>query len=183
MGPKSARVYRTIREWVASGKLQPGEKLPSERTLEKVLDIGRTQLRTVLAKFVAWSTGGTMRSPLTSTSRSKRSARPSPPGKVRRRHLAREWHDATPPPEWRRNDQGPGSRFDAGDLGLCHASCWWARTVSNRRHPLCKFNSSARVEASSLYRTTVCDCPRLLVSAVVDVSVGCQRPSSSRIGQ
>ncbi len=33
MGPKPARVYRTIREWVASGKLQPGEKLPSERTL------------------------------------------------------------------------------------------------------------------------------------------------------
>ncbi|MGW1711253.1 NUDIX domain-containing protein [Streptomyces sp. NPDC002206] len=53
MGPKSARVYRTIREWVASGKLQPGEKLPSERTLEKDLDIGRTQLRTVLAKLVA----------------------------------------------------------------------------------------------------------------------------------
>ncbi|MFF1934597.1 NUDIX domain-containing protein [Streptomyces sp. NPDC058228] len=53
MGPKSARLYRTIREWVASGKLQPGEKLPSERTLEKDLDIGRTQLRTVLAKLVA----------------------------------------------------------------------------------------------------------------------------------
>ncbi|WP_329395369.1 NUDIX domain-containing protein [Streptomyces lydicus] len=53
MGPKSARVYRTIREWVASGKLKPGEKLPSERDLEKELEIGRTQLRTVLAKLVA----------------------------------------------------------------------------------------------------------------------------------
>ena len=53
MGPKSERVYRTIREWVASGKFQPGEKLPSERTLEKELEIGRTQLRTVLAKLVA----------------------------------------------------------------------------------------------------------------------------------
>ena len=42
MGPKSARVYLTIREWIASGKLQPGDKLPSERTLEKDLDIGRT---------------------------------------------------------------------------------------------------------------------------------------------
>ncbi|MFD4689750.1 NUDIX domain-containing protein [Streptomyces sp. NPDC058463] len=53
MGPKSARVYNTIRQWVTSGKLKPGEKLPSERTLEKDLDIGRTQLRTVLAKLVA----------------------------------------------------------------------------------------------------------------------------------
>ncbi|MFC5801644.1 NUDIX domain-containing protein [Streptomyces formicae] len=53
MGPKSERVYRTIREWVASGKLKPGEKLPSERTLEKELEIGRTQLRTVLARLVA----------------------------------------------------------------------------------------------------------------------------------
>ncbi|MFK4596770.1 NUDIX domain-containing protein [Streptomyces pristinaespiralis] len=55
MGPKSERVYRTIREWVASGRLKPGEKLPSERTLEKDLEIGRTQLRTVLAKLVAES--------------------------------------------------------------------------------------------------------------------------------
>ncbi|MFK4222378.1 winged helix-turn-helix domain-containing protein [Streptomyces sp. NPDC019890] len=53
MGPKSERVYRTIHEWVASGKLKPGEKLPSERTLAKELEIGRTQLRTVLAKLVA----------------------------------------------------------------------------------------------------------------------------------
>ncbi|MGW0701044.1 GntR family transcriptional regulator [Streptomyces sp. NPDC002867] len=29
MGPKSERVYRTIREWVATGRLKPGEKLPS----------------------------------------------------------------------------------------------------------------------------------------------------------
>lgn len=53
MGPKSERVYNTIRQWIASGKLKPGEKLPSERSLEKELDIGRTQLRTVLAKLVA----------------------------------------------------------------------------------------------------------------------------------
>ncbi|WP_367043613.1 NUDIX domain-containing protein [Streptomyces sp. Je 1-332] len=53
MGPKSARAYRTIREWVASGKYPPGAKLPSERTLEKELEIGRTQLRVVLAKLVA----------------------------------------------------------------------------------------------------------------------------------
>ncbi|MEV8310452.1 NUDIX domain-containing protein [Streptomyces flavidovirens] len=53
MGPKSERVYRTIHEWVTSGRLKPGEKLPSERTLEKELGIGRTQLRTVLAKLVA----------------------------------------------------------------------------------------------------------------------------------
>ncbi|MGW3753871.1 NUDIX domain-containing protein [Streptomyces sp. NPDC005134] len=53
MGPKSERVYNTIRQWIASGKLKPGERLPSERSLEKDLDIGRTQLRTVLAKLVA----------------------------------------------------------------------------------------------------------------------------------
>ncbi|MFE3326802.1 NUDIX domain-containing protein [Streptomyces sp. NPDC059176] len=53
METKSARVYRTIREWVASGELPPGSKLPSERTLVDDLDIGRTQLRRVLAKLVA----------------------------------------------------------------------------------------------------------------------------------
>ncbi|WP_328725691.1 NUDIX domain-containing protein [Streptomyces sp. NBC_00259] len=53
METKSARVYRTVREWIASGELAPGSKLPSERTLVDDLDIGRTQLRRVLAKLVA----------------------------------------------------------------------------------------------------------------------------------
>ena len=52
MGPKSERVYRTIREWIAAGRYSPGSKLPSERTLTEELDIGRTALRQVLAKLV-----------------------------------------------------------------------------------------------------------------------------------
>ncbi|MGP2436087.1 NUDIX domain-containing protein [Streptomyces sp. JW3] len=53
MGPKSERVYRTIREWIAAGRYSPGSKLPSERTLSEELEIGRTALRQVLAKLVA----------------------------------------------------------------------------------------------------------------------------------
>jgi 8-oxo-dGTP pyrophosphatase MutT (NUDIX family)/DNA-binding transcriptional regulator YhcF (GntR family) len=53
MGPKSERVYRTIREWIAEGRYSPGSKLPSERTLSEDLEIGRTALRQVLAKLVA----------------------------------------------------------------------------------------------------------------------------------
>ncbi|MFJ4779402.1 NUDIX domain-containing protein [Streptomyces sp. NPDC088762] len=53
MGPKSERVYRTIREWISTGKYLPGAKLPSERALSEELEIGRTQLRQVLAKLVA----------------------------------------------------------------------------------------------------------------------------------
>lgn len=52
MGPKSERVYRTIREWISTGKYLPGTKLPSERTLSENLDIGRTALRQVLARLV-----------------------------------------------------------------------------------------------------------------------------------
>ncbi|WP_392872782.1 GntR family transcriptional regulator [Streptomyces sp. LN499] len=53
MGPKSAKVYETIRARLASGDLSPGDKLPSERTLVEELGIGRTALRQVLAKLVA----------------------------------------------------------------------------------------------------------------------------------
>ncbi|MDH6700737.1 hypothetical protein P3T26_005205 [Streptomyces sp. MAA16] len=53
MGPKSERVYRTIREWITAGKFAPGSKLPSERTLSEELEIGRTALRRVLAKLLA----------------------------------------------------------------------------------------------------------------------------------
>ncbi|MFK0289210.1 NUDIX domain-containing protein [Streptomyces sp. NPDC090442] len=52
MGPKSARAYRMIRERVASGEYEPGEKIPSERKLETDLGLGRTQLRIVLGKLV-----------------------------------------------------------------------------------------------------------------------------------
>lgn len=50
---KKARVERTIREWAGGGKLSPGDKMPSERTLSAELDIGRTALRQVLAQLVA----------------------------------------------------------------------------------------------------------------------------------
>lgn len=50
---KTARVERTIREWVGGGRLAPGDKMPSERTLTTELDIGRTALRQVLARLVA----------------------------------------------------------------------------------------------------------------------------------
>ncbi|MFH9651659.1 NUDIX domain-containing protein [Streptomyces anulatus] len=50
---KTARVERTIREWAGSGKLAPGDKLPSERALADELEIGRTALRQVLARLVA----------------------------------------------------------------------------------------------------------------------------------
>ncbi|MCC3775360.1 NUDIX domain-containing protein [Streptomyces sp. UNOB3_S3] len=53
MGPKTARVDRTIREWIAAGKLAPGDKLPSERVMSEQLEIGRTALRQVLARLVA----------------------------------------------------------------------------------------------------------------------------------
>ncbi|MCX4551360.1 MULTISPECIES: NUDIX domain-containing protein [unclassified Streptomyces] len=54
MGTKTARVEETIRGWIASGKLAPGDKLPSERAMatDDSLGIGRTALRQVLAKLV-----------------------------------------------------------------------------------------------------------------------------------
>ncbi|GAA0960961.1 hypothetical protein GCM10009575_094880 [Streptomyces rhizosphaericus] len=53
MGPKTTKVYETILEWLTSGKLAPGDKLPSERALVEQLGIGRTALRQVLARLVA----------------------------------------------------------------------------------------------------------------------------------
>lgn len=51
MGPKTQRVYETIRSWIESGKYMPGDKLPSERALSSELGIGRTALRQVLARL------------------------------------------------------------------------------------------------------------------------------------
>ncbi|MFF7153110.1 NUDIX domain-containing protein [Streptomyces sp. NPDC008139] len=53
MGPKTAKVYETIREWLANGELAAGDRLPSERALVDKLSIGRTALRQVLARLVA----------------------------------------------------------------------------------------------------------------------------------
>ncbi|MFF7365023.1 NUDIX domain-containing protein [Streptomyces sp. NPDC008125] len=50
---KTARVERTIREWMGNGRLAPGDKMPSERVLAEELEIGRTALRQVLARLVA----------------------------------------------------------------------------------------------------------------------------------
>jgi 8-oxo-dGTP pyrophosphatase MutT (NUDIX family) len=52
MGPKTAKVYETLRTRLASGEYAPGDKLPSERALVEELGIGRTALRQVLARLV-----------------------------------------------------------------------------------------------------------------------------------
>lgn len=52
MGPKTAKVYDTLRERVVSGEYAPGDKLPSERALAEQLDVGRTALRQVLGRLV-----------------------------------------------------------------------------------------------------------------------------------
>lgn len=52
MGPKTQRVYETIRTWIESGRYSAGDKLPSERALSAELEIGRTALRQVLARLV-----------------------------------------------------------------------------------------------------------------------------------
>lgn len=52
MGPKTTKVYETLKERLTSNKYAPGERLPSERTLVEELGIGRTALRQVLARLV-----------------------------------------------------------------------------------------------------------------------------------
>ncbi|MEV7613962.1 NUDIX domain-containing protein [Streptomyces sp. NPDC089799] len=52
MGPKTQRVYETIRSWIEEGRYSPGDKLPSERSMSADLEIGRTALRQVLTRLV-----------------------------------------------------------------------------------------------------------------------------------
>ncbi|MFF2955601.1 GntR family transcriptional regulator [Kitasatospora sp. NPDC057965] len=53
MGGKTEQIEETIREWIRSGKLAEGAKLPSERMLSADLGVGRTTVRLVLAKLAA----------------------------------------------------------------------------------------------------------------------------------
>ncbi|MET8623553.1 NUDIX domain-containing protein [Kitasatospora sp. NPDC004669] len=53
MDGKTERVERTIREWIKTGELAAGAKLPSERTLVTDLDASRTTVRLVLARLAA----------------------------------------------------------------------------------------------------------------------------------
>ncbi|MGW8379201.1 NUDIX domain-containing protein [Streptomyces sp. ODS28] len=53
MGPQSTEAYYTIRGWIDSGELKPGQKIPSERELEAILPVRRTALRQVLARLVS----------------------------------------------------------------------------------------------------------------------------------
>lgn len=54
MGPKTTKVYETLRQRLAEGLYGgAGEKIPSERMLSEELRIGRTALRQVLARLVA----------------------------------------------------------------------------------------------------------------------------------
>jgi DNA-binding FadR family transcriptional regulator len=59
VGAKTERVERSIRELIASGRLGPGGRLPSERQLAQQLEAGRTTIRLVLMKI---ATEGTIRS-------------------------------------------------------------------------------------------------------------------------
>ncbi len=56
MGEKTATAESTIRGWIASGTYQPGDKIPSERTLAEELGIGRTTVRLILVRLVAEGT-------------------------------------------------------------------------------------------------------------------------------
>jgi DNA-binding GntR family transcriptional regulator len=51
VGAKTERVERSIRDLIASGRLGPGGRLPSERQLAAELDAGRTTIRLVLMKL------------------------------------------------------------------------------------------------------------------------------------
>ncbi|MDI3423639.1 NUDIX domain-containing protein [Streptomyces luteolus] len=55
MGPNSTTAYETILARIASGEYAPGEKIPSERTLEDDpgIPVRRTALRQVLARLVS----------------------------------------------------------------------------------------------------------------------------------
>jgi DNA-binding FadR family transcriptional regulator len=59
VGAKTERVERSIRDLIASGRLGPGGRLPSERQLAAELDAGRTTIRLVLMKL---ATEGMIRS-------------------------------------------------------------------------------------------------------------------------
>ncbi|BAG19717.1 MULTISPECIES: GntR family transcriptional regulator [Streptomyces] len=52
MGPKTTKVYDTLRDRLIAGEYRPGDKMPSERALVEELGIGRTALRQVLARLV-----------------------------------------------------------------------------------------------------------------------------------
>jgi 8-oxo-dGTP pyrophosphatase MutT (NUDIX family)/biotin operon repressor len=53
MGPKTTKVYETLRERLIAREYLPGDRFPSERALAEELGIGRTALRQVLARLVA----------------------------------------------------------------------------------------------------------------------------------
>lgn len=53
MGEVTSKVDMTIREWISTGELKPGAKLPSERTLATDLAAGRTTVRLVLGRLAA----------------------------------------------------------------------------------------------------------------------------------
>jgi DNA-binding GntR family transcriptional regulator len=53
VGELTASVERAIRGWIASGELQRGDRLPSERTLVDELGASRSTIRLVLVRLVA----------------------------------------------------------------------------------------------------------------------------------
>ena len=53
MGEVTERVEGALRELISSGKLNPGDRLPSERTLVAELGASRSTVRLVLVRLVA----------------------------------------------------------------------------------------------------------------------------------
>jgi GntR family transcriptional regulator len=53
LGEVTGRVEEAIRSLISSGKLSPGQRLPSERTLVAQLGASRSTVRLVLVKLVA----------------------------------------------------------------------------------------------------------------------------------
>lgn len=53
MGEVTERIESTLRGAIERGEYEPGDRLPSERTLAAELEAGRTTVRLVLARLAA----------------------------------------------------------------------------------------------------------------------------------
>ena len=51
--PLSEALYRCIRQDILTGKLQPGEKLPSKRALSQHLEVGKITVETAYAQLLS----------------------------------------------------------------------------------------------------------------------------------
>ena len=51
--PLYEALYRCIRQDILTGKLQPGEKLPSKRALSQHLEVGKITVETAYAQLLS----------------------------------------------------------------------------------------------------------------------------------